>query len=299
MWIPDGVIEHIRAVSDEPDLSPTKYRLLRPLGRGGMGTVYAAEDTELAREVAVKVSAGAHTEETCLRLRREAQVLARLEHPAIVPVHDVGTLPDGRVYYVMKLVRGVRLDVWARQAHDRRAVLSLFQRIGEAVAFAHAHRVLHRDLKPENVMVGAFGEALVMDWGIAKELDAATEPAGTIVGTPGHMAPEQARGEAVDARTDVYGLGTLLAFLLSRDDVPAPLASICARASASAAADRYASALDLVDEVARFLDGSPVRAHKESLFERGARIAASHRVVLSLAAAYVAVRILIVYLGTR
>jgi eukaryotic-like serine/threonine-protein kinase len=299
MWIPDGVVEHVRAVSDEPDLSPTKYRLLRPLGRGGMGTVYAAEDTELGREVALKVSAGAHTEETCLRLRREAQVLARLEHPGIVPVHDVGTLPDGRVYYVMKLVRGVRLDVWARQAHDRRAVLSLFQRIGEAVAFAHAHRVLHRDLKPENVMVGAFGEALVMDWGIAKELDAATEPAGTIVGTPGHMAPEQARGETVDTRTDVYGLGALLSFLLRAGDPPAPLVSICARASAEAPADRYASALDLVDDVARFLDGSPVRAHKETLLERGARIAASHRVVLSLAAAYVVVRILIVYLGTR
>jgi serine/threonine protein kinase len=301
MWIPDAVLQHVSAVSDEPDLSRTKYRLLRPLGRGGMGTVYAAADTELEREVALKVSVGVQSAETCLRLRREAHVIARLEHPGIVPVHDVGILPDGRVYYVMKLVRGVRLDRWASEARDRRAVLSLFQRIGEAVAFAHAHRVLHRDIKPENVMVGAFGEALVMDWGIAKELDAAepTEPRGMVVGTPGYMAPEQARGEPLDARTDVYGLGALLSFLLGDDAPPAPLASIRARATAETPASRYPSALALVEDVGRFLDGTRVHAHDETLFERTVRFAAGHRVVLSLAAAYVFVRLLIVYLGAR
>jgi serine/threonine protein kinase len=117
------------------------------------------------------LSSSATSTETCERLRREVQVLARLEHPGIVPVHDVGILPGGRVFYAMKLVRDQRLDACAKAPREQRVVLALFQRLGEAVAFAHAHGVLHRDLKPENVMVGAFGEALVMDWGIAKELD--------------------------------------------------------------------------------------------------------------------------------
>jgi serine/threonine protein kinase len=299
MWIPDGVLDHVRAVADEPDLTETKYEVLRVVGRGGMGTVYAALDTALGREVALKLSLGAESAETRERLRREARVLARLEHPGIVPVHDVGTLPDGRVFYVMKLVQGERLDAWVRRLPERRAVLSLFQRIGEAVAFAHARGVLHRDLKPDNVMVGAFGEALVMDWGIAKELDGDwAEPGGLVVGTPGYMAPEQSRGGLVDARTDVYGLGALLSFLVGRE-VPPALGSICAKATARAPEDRYASALELVADVGRFLDGSPVRAHEETVFERIARFATRHRVALSLVAAYLFVRLLIVYFGVR
>src|SRR6185503_10162198 len=104
------------------------------------------------------------------RLRLEARLLARLEHPNLVPVHDAGTLPDGRVFYVMKLVRGKRLDVWMRTSPGRTTSLRLFGKVCEAMAFAHAHGVVHRDLKPENIMVGAFGEALVMDWGVAKVL---------------------------------------------------------------------------------------------------------------------------------
>src|SRR5205085_2897820 len=147
------------------------------------------------------------------------------EHPGIVPVHDAGALPDGRVFYVMKRVRGERLDAWALRHTDRRIHLRLYQRICEAVAFAHAHGVIHRDLKPENVMVGEFGEALVMDWGIAKELvrtpapleiadsrrgiervdvtadtmpahsDSSDTAVGTVMGTLAYMPPEQARGE--------------------------------------------------------------------------------------------------------
>jgi serine/threonine-protein kinase len=170
-WIADQVLDHVRRVSDEPDLGATKYRLIGPLGRGGMGTVYLVEDRDLGRQVALKVGASAAaTPELGERLRREAQVLARLEHPGIVPVHDVGVLDDGRIYYVMKHVRGERLDTWLRHAPGRPAALRLFQRICEAVAFAHAHGVVHRDLKPSNVMVGEFGEALVMDWGLAKAM---------------------------------------------------------------------------------------------------------------------------------
>jgi serine/threonine-protein kinase len=124
VWLPDAVLAHVQEVTDEPDLTGTKYRLVRPLGRGGMGVVYAAEDTELGREVAIKVSSTSDAgDDLCERLRREARILAQLEHPGIVPVHDVGILPDGRVFYAMKLVRGERLDVWARRSRDRPALL--------------------------------------------------------------------------------------------------------------------------------------------------------------------------------
>src|SRR5207248_5433675 len=144
----DGALSRLRAAVREPDLSRTKYRLAGVAGTGGMGTVYVVEDTELKRRVALKVidvpDAGIEA-----RLRREAQVLARLEHPGIVPVHEVGTLPDGRVFYTMKWVQGDRLDRHlARGSISLTERLRLFLRIADPVAFAHAHGVLHRDLKP-------------------------------------------------------------------------------------------------------------------------------------------------------
>ena len=222
-------------MSQRPDFEGTRYELGREVARGGMGVVYAARDRELGREVALKVVAAEMADpETIARLRREARIIAHLEHPGIVPVHDVGTLPDGRVFYAMKLVSGKRLDVQVREGPPIGERLRLFLRICEAVAFAHAHGVIHRDLKPENVMVGPFGEVLVMDWGVAKHredppagngdaaLQAGTPPDhhtahGTILGTPAYMAPEQARGEndRVDVRAAVYSLGALLYFLLT------------------------------------------------------------------------------------
>ncbi len=346
MFLPDRVIDHLRKVSDEPDLTGTKYRLVELVGRGGMGEVYRAEDVELGREVALKVATLHGAGGLAERLQNEARVLAGLEHPGIVPIHDVGVLPDGRVFYAMKLVRGERLDVWARAA-DRPSVLRLFQRICEAVAFAHAHGVIHRDLKPDNVMVGEFGEALVMDWGLAKsvravaasgaaraaavvhdetELEGATLPmagqtaAGTVMGTPAFMPPEQARGDtsAIDRRSDVWGLGAILytllagrppyvaesgALLLARAAtgapdplarlavrVPPPLASICAKAMAADPAARYPSALELGRDIEAFLDQAPVSAHRDGVLERAARFASRHRVVLSLFAVYLLVR---------
>jgi serine/threonine protein kinase len=304
MWLSDSVLGHLRRVSDEPDLSATKYRLVRELGRGGMGVVYEAVDTVLERSVAIKVSSSVPASAAlCERLQQEARLVARLEHPAIVPVHDLGSLPDGRIFYVMKLVRGEPLDAWAREGRDRRALLRLFQRICEAVAFAHEHDVLHRDLKPENVMVGPFGEALVIDWGIAAELVAgATRDAeGSVIGTRGYMSPEQARGElgSLDSRADVYSLGAILGMLLSRHGhaVPRPLASIVAKATASERTHRYSSALEVADDVGRFLDAEPVRAHRESVAERAARFASRHRVVLSLLGAYLALRVLLLVLA--
>jgi serine/threonine protein kinase len=155
----DGALFRLRAALREPDLSGTRYRLARVAGSGGMGTVYVVEGIELRRKVALKVL-DVPDPDVEARLRREAQVLARLEHPGIVPVHDVGVLPDGRTFYTMKWVEGARLDRHVTAAMPLAERLRLFLRIADAVAFAHAKGVLHRDLKPENVMVGAFGEVL-------------------------------------------------------------------------------------------------------------------------------------------
>lgn len=231
-WLSDQTVAHLRRVAEWPDLADTKYRLLEELGRGGMGTVYLAEDAMLGRRVALKVVAtGVAAPQAAERLLREAGIIARLEHPGIVPVHDAGALPDGRVFYAMKRVDGRRLDELASGAALPER-LRIFQRICEAVAFAHAHGVIHRDLKPENVMVGPFGEVLVMDWGVAKLLapesgeaapsssppqGTAATAEGTIIGTPAWMAPEQAEGagSGVGPPSDVYALGAILHFLLT------------------------------------------------------------------------------------
>src|SRR5205814_3380522 len=170
-FLSDSALERLREGAEAPDLAGTRYRLLERIARGGMGVVYAAEDGNLQRRVALKVLDVPGTDgDLANRLVREARVLAALEHPGIVPVHDVGTLADGRVFYTMKFVEGQRLDKYIDSVTSIPDRLRLFLRICDAVAFAHARGVLRRDLKPANIMVGPFGEVLVMDWGLAKIL---------------------------------------------------------------------------------------------------------------------------------
>ena len=310
-WLSDKTVAHLRRVAEWPDLGATKYRLMEELGRGGMGTVYLAEDVMLGRKVALKVVAtSVSASEAAERMLREARILAGLEHPGIVPVHDAGALPDGRVFYAMKRVDGRRLDELTPNL-TRIERLRIFQQICEAVAFAHARGVVHRDLKPENVMVGPFGEVLVMDWGVAKILaqpsgNASEVPAsaagipgtiqGTVVGTPGYMAPEQAEG-AVDRtgpRADVFALGGLLQFLLRIDPpIPPPLETVARKAKAMDPAARYESVEALSAEVSRFLDGSRVLAHSEGVVERIRRLFTRYRLPILLILAYLIARALL------
>lgn len=234
----DETLDHLRQVVQDDTPDDPRYRIKQRIGQGGMGTVYLAEDVALGRPVALKVIRDSVLDmQSIERMSREARIIARLEHPGIVPLHDIGTLADGRVYYVMKWVQGQRLDEHFEASAGIPERLRVFQRVCEAVAFAHAHGVIHRDLKPQNVMVGQFGEVLVLDWGLAK---AATDPAtnlppvplpqdrltepithetahGTILGTPGYMSPEQALGDVdrIDKRSDVFALGGVLYFLLT------------------------------------------------------------------------------------
>lgn len=316
----DAAVGRLRDAAARPELGG-RYEVLGRLAEGGMGAIWRARDRLLERDVAIKVLAP-HLEgaEAAERLRREARILARLEHPGIVPVHDAGTLEDGRAWYAMKLVRGAPLD--ARAAQSQGEVVRTVIRVAETVAYAHAHGVIHRDLKPANVMTGDFGEVLVLDWGVAKVVEgrgprvegahggAATDrsPAtlnpqaapltqpGAVVGTPGFMAPEQVGGAGkADERTDVFGLGALLGALLDRrpESVPARLAAVRARATAADPARRYQSAEEFAADLRAFLDGGAVSAYREGALERAGRFAARHRTAILLVTAYLLMRALI------
>jgi serine/threonine protein kinase len=306
--IPDGVLDHLRRVADEPDLSGTKYELLEPIGRGGMGAVYRVNDTELGRQVAMKVLAAPDpTGALATRLQLEARFLARLEHPGIVPVYDVGLLADQRPYCVMKHVHGKPLDEWLRTGPGVTVALQLIERICETVAFAHARGVIHRDLKPSNIMVGEYGEALVMDWGVAKEIGGA-DPAiaspspsspeltahGTVVGTAKWMAPEQERGEPADRRSDVFALGALLSFVAGEDAPPA-LRAVCAKATAARPDDRYATAEAMAQDVRRYLAGDRVTAYPESPLAQLKRVSRPYRPLLVVLGLYVALRLAVFF----
>jgi serine/threonine protein kinase len=289
-WLGDSTLAHLRDVAEWPDLGD-RYEVTSRLGRGGMGVVYLARDRVLNREVAVKVLDDLRRTGDAARMLREARILGKLEHPGIVPIHDAGTLADGRVFYVMKLVRGERLDI-AVQSRTLNERLDLFLRICEAVAFAHARGVVHRDLKPANVMLGSFGEVLVMDWGVSADGDDRVDDA-TVVGTPGYMAPEQERdARRVDRRADVYALGVILRAMLP-EPAPKPLLAIADHARAAEADQRYDSVLDFANDLMRFREGEPVSAYRESVLERLARLYRRYQLPILLVLVYVIMRVLL------
>jgi aminoglycoside phosphotransferase (APT) family kinase protein len=290
-FLSDATVRHLKEVAGWPEPTSDRYLIAEEIGRGGMGTVYAARDTALVRDVAIKVGNALPDAELHVRLTREAQVLARLEHPGIVPVHDYGTLADGRPFYVMKRVQGRTLHEHLLSAPVLAERLRVFERVCEAVSFAHARGIIHRDLKPANVMVGDFGEVMVTDWGIAASPDD-TSQAGAIIGTRGFMPPEQAAGNTdVDERADVYALGAMLSMLASHG--AAPLRSIAARAMAPAPADRYATVAALADDVRRFREGDAVGAHRENVLERTSRFVRKYQVPILLVLAYIVMRAII------
>lgn len=309
-------LHRLQAVLEEPDLEGTRYQVIERIGRGGMGSVYLVDDIELQRKVALKVmNLTDFSGDIAKRMWREARIVAQLEHPGIVPIHDVGILPDGRVFYAMKYVQGSRLDEYRRKGPTLAEMLRLFQKICEAVAFANAHGVIHRDLKPENIMVGPFGEVLVMDWGVAKVLrNSDPDPAmhseslassethtqdGTVIGTQGYMSPEQARGEAdtLDQRTDVYSLGAILSFLLPETDKR--LAAICKKAMAESPSDRYFGAEELASDIAHYFDHQPISAYHENVMERALRWIDRNRFVVYLIVTYLILRFLVLLFMNR
>ena len=225
------------AVLDSPesaeklDRELDSYAIIRMIGRGGMGLVYLAEDSHLNREVAFKI---ARSREARLRDRfvEEAQVLAQLEHPNIVPLHELGTA-DGRIFCTQRYVRGHTLSAVLRalidgdadtaRTYTRTYLIQIMIQMTRALAYAHAKGVVHRDLKPSNVMLGEHGEVQVLDWGLAlvtpdakvRTSSSTAAPEGHVVGTPHYMASEQALGNTVDARADIYSLGVILYELLT------------------------------------------------------------------------------------
>ncbi|MEY2935314.1 MAG: hypothetical protein RL033_6063, partial [Pseudomonadota bacterium] len=219
-------------------VAESRYDVVGEHARGGMGRILRARDTRLSRTVAIKELLQ-ENEQAKVRFVREAKLTARLQHPAIVPVHDAGYLnTTGKLFYSMKLVSGESLSEVVQRAgslRERLSLLSSVLTVADALAYAHSERVIHRDIKPANVLLGAFGETLVVDWGLAKELETEEEwvPAelddpsgssrsvrsdmtavGSVLGTPSFMPPEQAGGLEVDQRADVYAIGAMLYFVV-------------------------------------------------------------------------------------
>jgi serine/threonine-protein kinase len=323
----------------------SRFRVLRPHAKGGIGQVCVALDTELSREVALKEIQPHLADDPASRGRflLEAEVTGRLEHPGIVPVYGLGVDSTGRPYYAMRFIRGDSLKQAIERFHDAgaqcgseaspaslslRGLLGRFVAVCNAVAYAHSRGVIHRDLKPANVMLGPYGETLVVDWGLAKVVgrddpaaaaEATLRPssalgsgssetqAGTAIGTPAYMSPEQAEGrlEAIGPASDVYSLGATLYCLVTgrppfsdgavleilrsvqRGEFPAPravnplvpaaLSAVVLKAMALRPADRYPSARALAHEVERWLADEPVSAYHEPVLTRLARWGRRHR----------------------
>ncbi len=340
---PDPQLETLAVTADDvpeptrrtslPTVSRDAYRIDGEIGRGGMGRVLRARDLRVDRVVAIK-EALSPSLDLAARFEREALITARLQHPAIIPVYECGQWPDGEPFYAMKLVAGKPLDRVIGGAEDfpaRAALLPHIVAVCEALAYAHDRGVIHRDLKPGNVLCGDYGETVVVDWGLAKDLAAADAPVsevaaaigadmtrvGSAIGTPAYMAPEQARGEELDARADVYALGAMLYHLLAGappyhrsksaqdvidaviaarppvalaehvPDAPPELIAIVERAMAPSIEARYPSAAELAADLRRFEAGQVVQAHRYTLGEMVRRWVRRHKAAIGVATAIV------------
>jgi tRNA A-37 threonylcarbamoyl transferase component Bud32 len=294
-WDGERVLHELRIESESPaNAVPSDLKIEYEVGSGGLGIVDAAHQSCLGRLVAVKrVRPGLKDRKVDKHLRLEGELMGRLEHPCIPPIHLVGVDAGGWTVLVMKLIKG---HSWEEQLDDPsldqqtrsgraylRKHLELFYRIGEALSFAHENGIIHRDIKPDNVVVGDYGEVYLIDWGLAAEATAETpcEPGG-FAGTPVYASPEMiARRPRLDARTDVYLFGATLYHVLTGraphqggglqevleavlmkptpsavDEVPGPLMTICRTAMAPNPDDRYQSIAELLQEVRHYLDNS-------------------------------------------
>jgi eukaryotic-like serine/threonine-protein kinase len=273
---------------DAPEKLPEKigrYRVVKLLGRGGFGRVYLANDNELDRPVAIKVPNPERisSPKDLEAYLREAKILAKLEHPNIVPVHDAGRTEDGLCYVVSKYLEGSDLAVRIRQdRHGPRESAELIAVVAEALHYAHTRGLVHRDIKPANILIDASGKPCVADFGLALR-DADFGKCAKLAGTPAYMSPEQARGEGhrVDGRSDIFSLGVVFYELLTGrrpftaetreelldliatadarpprqidDTIPKELERICSKALSKRATDRYSTARDMADELRLFL----------------------------------------------
>ena len=310
---------------------PDHYVLGDEIARGGMGRILAARDRRLGRAVAIKELLDG-SELMRARFEREARITARLQHPATIRILEAGVWPDGRLFYVMDLVAGQALDkaIAARSTADARFdLLANVIAAVDTIAYAHNLHVIHRDLKPANILCGDFGETVVIDWGLAKDLgdpsgpDVSIGPVrrvgstdtldGAVIGTPAYMPPEQADGQPVDARADVYALGAILYHVLAgvapytgrsgeavlvdvlagppmslatrAPGTPPDLITIVHKAMARAPADRYSSAKELAVELKRFQTGQLVGSHRYTPGQLVARWIRRHRAAVAVAAA--------------
>jgi len=279
-----------------------KYVRTRKLGEGGMGEVWKAWDCELGRWVALKILKGSDAKEIA-RFRKEAQTAAGLDHPNITTIFEAG-----ENYIAMQYVEGKTLDSVPR--NDFKRIASLLRTAALAVHYAHEHHVIHRDIKPMNIMMDRDGRVFVMDFGLAKatSVDSSVSVSGSIVGTPSYMSPEQAKGTAVDARTDVYSLGATLYDLLGErppfrdsnvyevlkkvvEDEPIPLSkthpwidrdleTITMKCLEKDPARRYTTAREFAEDLGRYLAGDLIQARPVSRSERLRRTLRRHRAVV-------------------
>ena len=335
---------------DGTDLVGMRFRILRPFAGGGLGLVSVALDSELHREVALKEIRPELADDPQNRARflREAQITGRLEHPGVVPIYGLGTDAEGRPFYAMRLVHGESLKEAIVRFHakasrsagaasdrvlERRRLLTRFVAVCEVVAYAHSRGVIHRDLKPSNILLGPYGETMVVDWGLAKAMgrdeppssESADEPpppnpaivpggaetlAGSVIGTPSYMSPEQAEGSvgSLGPPGDVYSLGATLYHLLvgrppfwdadansilervRRGEVaaprsvnpaiPRPLDEVCLKAMAFRPEDRYDSSRRLAEDIERWLADEPIPWIRESWGTRISRWARRNRMLM-------------------